>query len=107
MHAQTLSQPLAAVPVGPKLYPIAQLEPRDFALRYGDMGIIKNGTGKPMFGELGCAWLRVLRTLIAGEHPELTDDYLTAWMSTALSILVANEWQRQFFAIAPRPAAGA
>ncbi len=105
MQVLTMRKPITEIPIGPKLYPVATLTADICKSRRAENDILANSGGKPLIGEIAIAYVAIIRTLIAGDHPELTDDYVRPWLSEFLCNMAAFEWMRQNFRFIRMPSA--
>ena len=88
---QTISDPISDFPIGPKLYQIRILTMSDINPLRTETGILAASSNKPLAGEIAKAYATMTRTMIAGDHPELTDAFITSWLSPALCTMIAPE----------------
>lgn len=100
-----ISEPLSHLPIGNKLYQVAQISSEVFRAHRTDHQVLSQSGGKPLNGEIAKAYASIARALVVGSNPELTDEFITSWLSPALCVLIANEWIRQFVAMQNYPRA--
>lgn len=98
-------EPLEALPIGPKLYPVAQLGPLALVIYKDEIALLAKSAGVPIEGDYRRAYVRIVKALVDGHFPELTDDYVALWLSQGLCNAAALEMLRQ--TVAPIPMARA
>lgn len=98
MESEALPEAIETVPIGAKLYPVANRTYDEVCARFDDAVMLSEASmaGKGYASHCIDAAARIALSLVEGAHAELTIDYVAQWMSRELLKMAFNEWRRQW-----------